>query len=182
MENKHKIIPLLILLPYLLYSQPKDSASLQLGSSYTSDFGRNFSGGIKPGNFYLGMINLELDVPLFKNSELFIQLQNTHGEPMGSKYAGDMQVFSNIENGNYTYLYSLWYKQLIGKFSFIIGMHDLNSEFYITELGALFLNSSFGIQPSASWNMPVSIFPKNAPGLVLKYNLSEKTNHHFCLV
>jgi porin len=164
----------LLVFPFVLFSQAQDSAALSFNASYTSDLGRNVSGGIKKHNFYLGKMDIGMTAVPFKNGEFYIQAQNTHGATPTADYVGDMQVFSNIENGNYTYLYEAWYKHTFNNFSAKIGVQDLNAEFYTTEFGGLFLNSSFGIQPSASMNMPVSIFPKNALGLSLKYIISEK--------
>jgi len=166
------VIVLLVLLPILLQAQENDSTRFNFNAYYISDIGRNFTGGIKTDNFYIGLVNLSLNIKLFKNGEFFIQAQNTHGNTPSRDIVGDLQVFSNIENGNHTYLYSVLYKQTFRNLTATIGIHDLNSEFLNSECGGFFLNSSFGIQPNISWNMPVSIFPKNALGLVFKYQLT----------
>lgn len=78
---------------------------------------------------------------------------------------------SNIEAPPATRLYEIWYEQQLFNetFSILAGMHDLNSEFDVTEYGGLFFNSSFGIQPDISANVPVSIFPVTAPAVRLKW-------------
>lgn len=173
MKIKYAIVLTWLLAPLLVFAQQPDSVTFTTGASYTADMGRNFAGGIKSGNFYLGMINLSLSLSVYDRTEFYLQVQNTHGSTPSAHLTGDLQTFSNIENGNYTYLYMAWVKHSFGKMSATFGIHDLNSVFYVTEHGALFLNSSFGIQPSCSWNMPVSIFPKNTLGLIIDYQLSD---------
>lgn len=159
-------------------SRCQESEPISYGASYVSDWGRNISGGIEQGNFYMGMIDLSLSLDfeqmnLWKGGEFYIQVENTHGATPTADLVGDIQTFSNIENGDGTYLYMLWYKQTLGNFSATIGVHDLNSEFVATEYGGTFINSSFGIQPSASLNVPTSIFPKPVLGVVLDYQIND---------
>lgn len=174
-----KIYPLILIFSLVICSvgaQTGDTITERISTeaTYTFDIGRVLSGGIEQHNFYMGLIDLSLTAELWKNGELYVQVQNTHGGTPTAKYVGDLHVFSNIENANRTYLYMAWYKHTFNKFSATIGVHDLNSEFVASDYASLFCNSSFGIQPSASWNMPVSIFPKNTLGLVLAYDISDK--------
>lgn len=142
-------------------------------ASYVFDIGRVLSGGIEQHNFYMGMIDIALTANLWKNGELYVQVENTHGGQPSNKYVGDIHTFSNIENANKTYLYMAWYKHTFNKLTTTFGVHDLNSEFINSDYASNFCNSSFGIQPSASWNLPVSIFPINTVGLVLSYDISD---------
>ena len=142
-------------------------------ASYISDFGSVLSGGIEQSNFYLGMVDISMTLTPWENGEFYLQYENTHGETPSENFVGDLHVFSNINNGNFSYLYMAWYKHTFNNLSITLGVHDLNSEFVATEYGGLFCNSSFGIQPSAAWNLPVPIFPKNALGIILKYDISE---------
>jgi len=174
-----KISTLLGLIVLLCSSAPcQETEALSIGAAYVSDWGRNFTGGIKSGNFYMGLIDFGLSLNsekagLWKGGELYIQAENTHGSTPTADIVCDLQAFSNIEGGDFTYLYMLWYKHSIGDLTAIAGVHDLNSEFVATEYGGAFINSSFGIMPAVSLNFPVSIFPKNALGLVLQYGLSD---------
>jgi porin len=168
----HIILAFMVVTNFQLLAIERDTTGMVLNANYVADFGRNFSGGIQKGNFYLGQMNLSMEIPTFKNSGFYVQIQNCHGATPSLNLTGDIHPFSNIENGDYTYLYMLWYKQSFGPLSATLGVHDLNSEFHITEFGGFFLNSSFGIQPSACLNMSVSIFPKNTLGFVLKYDVA----------
>jgi len=104
---------------------------------------------------------------------LFVHGLVTHGNGPSESLTGDLQILSNIEAGNYYGLYEYYYSHQIGNFSALFGQHDMNSEFAGTQYGGTFINSSFGIGPSISLNVPVSIYPVAAPCILLKY---ESTN------
>ncbi len=151
---------------------------ISLGTTYIGDAVYNFSGGIKTGKAYMGYIDLGATINteglgIWRNGELFINLQNTHGSTVSADYIGDAQVMSNIDNGDYTYLYQFWYRQTINKFSLLVGIHDLNSEFFVSDFSGEYANSSFGIMPAVSFNVPVPIFPKTTLGAILRYDFSD---------
>ncbi len=147
-------------------------------ASVTQDMASNFYGGIKSGYAYLGLINLDFTLSsesmnLWENGTLRIHIQNTYGQTPTENLVGDIQVFSNIENGTYTYLYQFWYQHQIGDFSFLIGKHDLNEAFFTSDYAGEYINSSFGIMPVASLNVPVSIFPMTTLGFVGSYDFNK---------
>jgi len=143
----------------------------------TQDFARNIHGGIQQGQAHLGLINLDFTIStetsdLWKNGTFRLHIQNTHGHTPTENLVGDAQVFSNIENGTYTYLYQIWYEHQFEDFSVLFGKHDLNEEFFASEYGGEYINSSFGIMPVASLNVPVSIFPMTTLGIVSSYDIN----------
>ena len=155
-------------------------SSLILGASYISDNVSNLYGGIRSGHGFLGMANFTLDFDaekagLWKGGSFFINAVNTHGATPSADMFGDMQVVSNIEAGNRTYLQELWFKQAIGKVEFTLGLQDMNVEFANSENGALYLNSSFGILPIISGNVSAPLFPLTSLGLTAKWNVSENS-------
>ena len=160
------------------YAQ-KEKDLINLEAGYMGDFLYNLDGGIKTGFTYMGIIDLGVGFEtqkagLWQDGELFLHLENTHGGSGSGSFIGDMQIASNIDNGNYTYLYELWYKQGIGPVTLQAGVMDMNAEYYGSENAGNFINSSFGIQPTASLNNPVPIFPINALGLHVKYEINDK--------
>jgi len=179
---------LCLLITYFLH-QAQDTVkidALSFEAAYTLDGAANFSGGYKTGAKALGMVDFALSINtkelgLWKGGTLYAQFENTHGGTPSGDLVGDFQAFDNIENGNASYLYMLWYKQKLGILSIILGVHDLNSEFVASEYGGNFINSSFGIMPTASLNFPVSIFPKNALGAILQCDITEKINFQTAL-
>lgn len=159
----------------ILVAQDND---FNIESSYVGEGFSNFAGGIKTGETYLGKLNFGLgfsttDIGLWSNGEFYTLIENTHGGNPSASFIGDIQVASNIDNGDYTYLYEMWYKHQISNLSVQIGVIDLNANYLVSETGGLFLNSSFGIQPSVSMNMPVPIFPMNALGINLQYQITD---------
>jgi porin len=144
-------------------------------TKFTGDFVFNHSGGIDKGYTYMGMedfsVCLNTDAAgLWNGGQFFFHALNTHGKCISQNYTGDLQILSNIEAGDYTGLYEYYYMHEAGKFSFLLGQHDLNSEFVGTKYGGTFVNSSFGIAPGISLNMPVSIYPVAAPCMFVKYS------------
>lgn len=168
-------------------SAQKDfSSAFSFSTKVTGDFIYNFTGGIKQGYTYLGMedFSIEFDTETagwWKGGHFFVHGLNAHGNGMSENYTGDLQVLSNIDAGDYTGLYEFYYAQGIGNFSFLIGQHDLNTEFVGTKYGGTFINSSFGIVPSISLNMPVSIYPVAAPCLLLKYQSGNSLVYKFAV-
>ncbi len=155
---------------------PKEPLTFE--ASYIGDNVNNLSGGIKTGSCYLGMANIRLDFDfekagLWSGGEFYINSANTHGASPSSELLGDVQVASNIDAGNHTYLQEVWFKQALGKVEFTLGLQDLNVEFANSENGALYMNSSFGILPVISGNITPPIFPLTALGLTAKWNISE---------
>lgn len=161
----------------ILHAQRQDS---RINVSLTHDAVGNLSGGIKTGQAQLGLINLDFSLStrtmnLWENGILRINIQNTYGQKPTKDLIGDIQVFSNIENGTYTYLYQFWYKHRLGNFTILAGKHDLNELFFTSELAGEYINSSFGIMPLVSLNVPVSIFPRTTLGLTGSYKFNPGT-------
>ena len=151
----------------------------QLNASYKGDFVTNFRGGIEPGSTYLGLADLFLHFDaekagLWKGGEFLVHGANSHGGEPSANLIGDFQVVSNIEAGNHTFLYELWFKQRFAKVTATFGLQDLNAEFAASSIGSIFLNSSFGIHSVISDNILAPIFPLTSPGITLCWDASEK--------
>jgi porin len=182
-----KSIPLVALLsficwvPYNLYAQPdsiKKQSPFSLRVSYVGNSVTNLKGGIKPGTVYLGMANLRASfntasAGFWSGGELFINVANTHGGMPSAILVGDFQGVSNIEAGDLTYLYELWFKQLIGPICVIAGLQDMNAEFAVSESSGIFLNGSFGVPSTIAHDVPAPIFPLTALGIHLKWDIQE---------
>jgi len=149
-------------------------------AAYVGDNVNNLSGGIKQGSCYLGMANFRLlfdseKAGLWKGGQFFINAANTHGAEPSANLVGDMQVASNIEAGDHTFIQELWFKQNFKHFEITVGLQDLNVEFAASDYGSLYLNSSFGILPVISANVPAPIFPLTSLGITAKWTFSDKT-------
>jgi len=157
-----------------------------LEAVYTGEFAKNFQANPVTANglkktVYQSNTDLTLTVDtekagMWAGGTLFVYgLGNTGGNP--TDYTGDLQGYTNIEAPDQWIVHEAWYQQefVDGMFSILAGLHDMNSEFYVTEFGSLFLNSSFGIGPELSGNVAASLFPKAALGVRLSVKPTENT-------
>ncbi len=82
----------------------------------------------------------------------------------------DFNVLSNIDAYDSLRLYEAWLQQEFweGKISLRLGQMLADAEFFVSDYGALFVNSSFGAIPLVSQNLVPPIFPVAAPGLRLR--------------
>jgi porin len=148
---------------------------------YTLDLATNMSGGLEQGFAYLGNIDLTFTfdtekLGFWKNGSFFVYILNNNGNAL-STLMGDFQIANNIEADSNSRLYEFWYEHRFKKGSITLGQHNLNSVFAITEAGGFFVNSSFGIQPDISANIPTSIFPIAGLGAFISLDLT--SNLHF---
>ncbi|MDX8397995.1 MAG: carbohydrate porin [Mariprofundaceae bacterium] len=159
---------------------------LTLEAVYTGEFAKNFTGN--PNATAAGQkktiyqsntdLTLTLDTEaagMWSGGTLFVYgLGNTGGNP--TDYTGDAQGYSNIEStADQWIVHEAWYQQEFGDgmVSLLAGLHDMNSEFYASSYGSLFLNGSFGIGPELSANVAASLFPKAALGVRARINPME---------
>jgi len=162
-----------------LYCNAQDTIKNQivLRSSITIDNVSNISGGIKKGNNTLGLFDLSayyyINSGILKNTSFHAHFLKTAGSKPSENLIGDIQTVSNIEGKASRFFYELLIKYKIKKFSITTGLHDLNSEFNVSETALNFINSSFGIFPIVSLNVPTSIFPITTFGTVISYNTKE---------
>jgi len=159
-------------------TEPAKESALNFKASYIGDLVSNFSGGIKTGTVYLGLANIKADFNTktagwWKGGEGYINVGNTHGGEPSANLTGDFQGISNIEAGNHSFLYELWYKQNFKKVDVTAGLQDLNTTFATCENGAIFTNSSFGIHSSIADNVSPPIFPLTALGCNMQWAITD---------
>lgn len=150
---------------------------VDLAVIYKGEVNRVVHGGKELKTVYLDNLDLRLGLDVEKlaglkgGSAFFYGLVNNGRDP--TQFAGDAQGSSNIEaKTTGLRLFEAWYQQLLYKdqVSLLVGLHDLNSEFYVTENSGLFLNSSFGVGKELAQtgvNGP-SIFASAAPSVRLR--------------
>jgi len=148
-------------------------------TSLTQDVVSNLEGGIQQGQAHMGLINIDLslqteNLDLWDHGTFRVHIQNTYGQQPSSQLVGDIQVFSNIENKNCSYLYQFYYQHQWKNMSLLMGKQDLNERFFVSKPAGHFINSSLGIMPVASLNTPVSIFPSTTLGIVGCYQFSDQ--------
>lgn len=85
-----------------------------------------------------------------------------------SDYAGDLQTLSNLQAPDRRQIAKFWYSQQIGNSLLRGGIMDMNAYFDVNDAAGLFPNSSFGIIPSISADVPTSIYPNFGWGLMAR--------------
>ena len=151
---------------------------------YRADGFYNSSGGIKKGGGILGNVDLKFSVDGEKlynlsGSKVLIHFINDHGGKPNEKRVGSVQGIDNIEvETATTKLYQAWISQdfMDEKFSVLAGLHDLNSEFYVTPSAGLFIGPIYGIggEFAVTGENGPSIFPTTALAVRAKVQPSEK--------
>lgn len=143
---------------------------------YTIDYLVNTRGGLQRKDTYLSNLDLTLMVDtaqlgLWENGTFFAYaIDHSGGDKITGSIVGDIQGLDNIEAPRTTRLYEMWYEHSFKDeaLAVLVGFHDYNSEFDVTEYGGLYLNSSFGISVDISGAGRPSIFPLAAPALRVK--------------
>ena len=143
---------------------------------YTADLVANVDGGIARKRGFLG----NLDATLTWDTEtafdadfgtFFLYGLLTHGE-RPSSFVGDLQAVDNIEARDSINLFEAWWQKALldGDASILVGLYDVNSEFYAIDSAELFVHSSFGTGAAfggSGVNGP-SIFPTAGLGARFK--------------
>ncbi len=147
----------------LLNSSLSATEAITFSANYSGDYVSTISGGQQGVSKMNGVLFLASDIAL-KNGSFHISAMGSHGENP-SDFVGDAGGVSNIATDHNTFkLYEAWAEKQFGKLSVLVGLHDLNGDFYVNGPALLFLNSSFGIGAEAAMtgdNGP-SIFPSTA--------------------
>jgi len=156
----------------------EESDPVEINSAIIVDNVVNASGGLSKGYTALGLLDFSVTYKpfsegIFKNTAFFGQVVKTGGGEPSGELIGDVQVASNIEGRSSRFIYQLLIKQKIGDLNVSFGLHDLNTEFMTSSYAGEYINSSFGIFPAVSLNIPVPIFPVTSLGGIVAYN---KTN------
>jgi porin len=151
--------------------------ALDLGGSYVSDSFGNTTGGIQPGFRQMGLLELTAEIDGgaigLDGADAFAKVQFVHGKSLSGDLIGDAQIHSNIDAPDGLRLFEAWVSAPVADHGYVkAGLIDLNGEFDVQSVGALFLNSSHGIGPDFSQsglNGP-SIFPISSSALVGGWN------------
>ncbi|WP_182864708.1 carbohydrate porin [Stieleria mannarensis] len=128
---------------------------------YYGELFTNARGGIATKNAtrYQGLLDLlvttdleQLPIPL--PGRFVLLAQNTHGRGLTDDFIGDTQVISNIDSGdNIMQVSEYWWEFMLlhENITVRLGKQDLNTEFLVMDLASDFIQSSFGLSPSAGF-------------------------------
>jgi porin len=155
-------------------SAPAPASWLTPALTYDGSALSNMRGGARTGSTYVGNLHLKLTAQVdpfgLPGTSIFADLLTIHGGHP-SRLVGDAQGTSNLEGPTGTQVEELWLQHnFVGSSaSLLVGIYDLNSEFYRLAAAGLFLNSSLGMGPefAQSGIEGPSIFPRTSAGLRL---------------
>jgi len=149
---------------------------------FKSHYLRNVHGGIRVDDANINYLDLKAELNFNQFAWLrgykgFINLINTSGNTF-SEHVGDIQVSSNIEAPSMFFLYQAWVEKLYleNTISLLVGLMEINTDFYVTDTSALFMNSSFGIgaEISGSGITGPSTYPYTSLGVRAKIDFPNK--------
>ncbi|MCE2565155.1 carbohydrate porin [Komagataeibacter sp. FNDCF1] len=107
----------------------------------------------------------------------------TRGRSISQDHLNNFNPVSGFEADRSTRLFELWYQQsfLGGKLDVKIGQQDLDTEFLISDYGALYLNANFGwpMAPSVNLYGGGPSWPLSSPAVRIRYRPSEKFTFMF---
>lgn len=137
----------------------------------------NVSGGIRRGAVYEGLLETRLALDLeklagFQGTAFFANVLYPHGSSLTERYVGDFNVVSNIDAFDTVRLHEIWLEKAWGDdakgVSVRAGKLSIDTEFILSEHGAVLINSSFGAWPLLSQMDGVAIWPLSLPGVRLE--------------
>lgn len=166
------LLAVLVLPAFAQSTEPAPAPWLTPALVYDGSVLGNLRGGARTGSSYVGNLHLKLTAQGeslgLPGTTAYADLLTIHGG-RPSRLAGDAQGTSNLEGPTGTQVEELWVQHNFAgsSASLLLGVYDLNSEFYRLAAAGLFQNSSFGIGPefAQSGVEGPSIFPRTAAGL-----------------
>ncbi|WP_376088476.1 carbohydrate porin [Roseomonas sp. CCTCC AB2023176] len=157
-----------------------EARGLEFSVTYIGEVLRNASGGARRGSAYEGRVDLQADLDLgravgWEGAKIHANLFAIHGRGLSRGYAGNILTISGIEALPSTRLYELWFEQSFRGGSIRIGQLAADTEFQVSEYGALFVNSTFGWPASSGANLPSGgpAYPLATPGVRLRLDPAE---------
>lgn len=153
---------------------------LDFGIAYTADTVSTLTGGSDSKARYLGNLDLTADADLdtligADGLHVHIHVLQNHGKSP-SNGIETLQGVNNIEvpyNG--TRLFEAWVEKDFGSESLLVGLYDLNGEFYASDSAGLLIAPPFGIGSELAATGPngPSIFPSTTLGARLNIDFGK---------
>ncbi len=159
-------------------AQDAKEKALNISFNYTADVMGNVGGGLAKRGRFLDDLQIGADLDLDRAfgwrgaTAHALILNNSGGAP--NEDAGTAQGVDNIEvSRQRTRLYEAWIEQRFArdKASILVGLYDLNSEFYANDSAGTLIAPAFGVGSELAATGPngPSIFPSTALAVRLKW-------------
>jgi|GEM_PF-221155 len=160
---------------------------LVLNAGYTMDAMSMVEGGAESGTGIAHVLDVAVGLDLeralgMRGSSMFFQGLYYQGNGI-SKLAGDWQGISNNEAPDAIRLFQAWFEQKLfsGRGSVLMGLYDLNTEFYALSSTGLFVNNGFSV--GAEFGRTGRNGPSIAPvtSLALRFAVQTPSNNYLML-
>lgn len=154
-----------------------DSKGIDYNFTYIGEVLSNTSGGVKQGATYEGRLDAQADIDLEKlagltGAALHAEAFQIHGRGLTGNNTNDLFTVSGIEAYPSTKLYEAWYEQKLddGKIFVRLGQLAADTEFFISQTAALFVNSTYGFPAIIAADLPDGgpAYPLATPGARIK--------------
>ncbi|MFT9100372.1 MAG: carbohydrate porin [Zymomonas mobilis subsp. pomaceae] len=148
----------------------------------------NVSGGTSGKPAYIGVTAPSIEVDLekligLKGGRFNVSALQTRGRSISAEQLSVYNPVSGFEADRSTRLFELWYQQsLFGdKLDIKIGQQDLDTEFLISDYGALYLNANFGwpMAPSVNLYGGGPAWPLASPAIRFRYRPTNQLTFMF---
>ena len=143
---------------------------LSIEGSYVADYSSVWDGGVSSRSTYRSLTDINLTLDLgeaanFEGATLFLDAYSQVGRN-GADAAGDIQVYSNVDEANTAQISELWFEHQVqdGRWRAKVGKVDANGEFCFLESALEFTHSSAGFTPT------IFVFP-TYPNPAMSVNL-----------
>lgn len=154
-------------------------SALKVEPVYIGEVFSNTRGGISTNDAtrYLGLLNLGMTLDCtvlsqFVPGKCFLLAQNTHGQGLTTRHAGDSLFLSNIDaDRNIMQVSEYWWEfsSLDENVTLRIGKQDFNTEFLAIDTAEHFIQSTFGLSPSTAF----PTFPNQSMGAIAVVQLTD---------
>ena len=151
---------------------------VKIFGSYTAEVWGNTVGGLKQGALYTGLLGFGADVDLekligWKGASIHNNWFWLSGQDASADLVGNFLTISDIAGFDTLRMDELWFQQslLDDRISIRFGQIRADTEFVISEAGALFLNATLGFPALLYTNLPDGgpVYPMGTLGIRLAF-------------
>ena len=139
---------------------------VKVGLAYTGELQTDFDKGFN----FVNLLRLNGSVRLGRSLKIHVSTLST-AKTREESLLHDLQTYSNIEVENIPLALSIagmeW--KINEENTLFFGIHNMNEDFFVSDVTSLFTNSSCGIYPTLGCNYPIANYPLASVGLHYKY-------------
>lgn len=160
-----------------LQSGLRPTEAIEFHFSYIGELFGNLSGGSGQGAIYEGLVKTGVEVDLekligWKGATFYTDMLYPHGNGLTQTYTHDLEMVSSIDAYDSVRLNELWLEQKLfhDTVSLRLGEEAADTEFFVCDSGALFINGAFGAIPLVSANVSAPVYPLSAPAVRVEWD------------